>query len=76
MLFESRIHKVTIKPPDIIEHLSGVQFLVLTVSTSNLSGTVNITLASTLATCDNTMMRFFFQFLSLHSYNYKASALH
>ena len=60
--FESRIHKVAIKPPYIIEWLAGVQFSVLFL----LQIYVVQLLASTIATFDDTMMRFFCQFAFLH----------
>ena len=73
--FESRIHKVAVELPNIVEGLVGVQLCTLyLLQICQIDGIANTTLASGIVlSCEGTIMRFIFQFAFL--YNYRASAL-
>jgi len=67
------IHKVAIEPPVITERLAGVQLFVLFLLQIYLVQQIQL-LASTIAICDNTMMRFIFQFAFLQLQGFSTSA--
>jgi len=63
--FESRIHKVAVELPNIVEGLVGVQLCTLYLL--QIDGIANTTLASGIVPpCEGTIMRFIFQFVFLH----------
>ena len=66
--FESRIHKVAVKLPNIVEGLVGVQLCTLyLLQICQIDGIVNTALASGIVQqCEGTIMRFIFQFTFLH----------
>ena len=66
--FESRIHKVAVELPNIVEGLVGAQLCILyLLQICQIDGIANTTLASGIVLpCEVTMIRFIFQFVFLH----------
>ena len=71
--FESRIHKVTVELPNIVEGLVGVQLCTLyQLQICQIDGIANA--SGIVLPCEGTIMRFIFQFAFLQLQGFSASA--